>query len=174
MRDIHRSINGKTSVNLKLAAIALAAAGAATLSACGGDTVIEQAPEAHKNYATITVAIPDPPTVVVPMDVRTLLDYRLKDRLYHEGKFQQGPALTLHYQVVQFDPGIRMARAYSLGMGGKGSIIVEVFYTDADGAVVGRLRSTGIVTGGSMGGTDAHAVQDAVNQIFDHTVEMYH
>jgi hypothetical protein len=140
----------------------------------GARAEVEQAPDGDKRYAQVTVAAPDV-NPAVPEQVATYLNYRMCERIYRDRIFSPGPELTMRYAVVQYNPGNREARERVMGMDGTGSIVIEAIYTDAGGTVVGRIRSTGVVTGapGQNSGMQ-RAVQDAVDRTFDTMLELYH
>jgi hypothetical protein len=134
-------------------------------SGCGvGSTLVMSPPTVKRAMASVTV-VADAPAVTVPEDMQTTFQSKLTTALYITENFQQGPALTLRYRFVQFDPGSQVARYFMGPLGGSGKLMIEVRYLDDTNQEIARIQSTGSVSAGVGGGPMADALDRAVDEI---------
>lgn len=146
---------------------------ALVLGGCGGGQTVVLRPPVTKTVATSLQVLPDAATVEVPQEAQETFQSKLMTLLYQEEGFKQGPALSLRYRFVQFNPGSQFARWLVGPLGGEGSLTIEVRYLDAAEQEVARVHSTGSVKAGIAGGPMLDALDRAAAEIATYTKQHF-
>lgn len=84
-----------------------------------------------------------------------------------KGAFKEGDdGLQVKYRFVSFDPGKRHQRWLSGGIGGwgEGAAVVEVWFEDANGTELSRIKVEGTISAGAGGGSEIGAIERAAEQ----------
>ncbi len=131
---------------------------------CASATTKVLAPSAGAVKSSALTIAQGQDTVQVEAEYSAYFREELAKRLYAEGAFKEGAGVTLTYRFVQLDEGSRAAR-YMLGpIAGKGSMSIEILYTDENGAELARTETGGEISGGLFGGSFKSALDKAAKE----------
>jgi len=111
-------------------------------------------------------------TVPVPDDAVMTFTEKLNELLYQKGGLKKGTDVTLTFRFVQFNPGSRLGRWFTGGIGntGEGSLTIEVVYTDGTGKSLGKIMSEGKIGSGFLGGSSDNAIEKAAAEVASYTL----
>lgn len=145
---------------------------AALLAACasGTTTVLEPAARGAQAPAETLRLVSVEDSVPGHQEFKQAFAAELRERLIDDGRFSEGGDLIVEYRVVQLDEGSRALR-YVVGFGaGKGALIIEVRYLNAEGEELGRIHVGGEISGGLFGGGFSAAVDEAAREAAEYTL----
>ena len=142
------------------------------LSGCGaGKTLVMEPFETRLLVHSVNIT-QGKSTVNVPNEVSQELMEKLSQKLYVQGKFAQGPELTITCRFLQYNPGNQLTRWFLGGIGnsGEGTMTVEASYADASGKQLGKIQSEGKIGSGFFGGGFSLAIDKAADEIAEYTI----
>jgi hypothetical protein len=144
-----------------------------TLCGCAGKAVEMQRPATAFRPASVQSSEENSAVSPAPQSIRNRFQLLLDEALYSEGHFQRGTQLTIKWQVVKYDEGIRALR-YVVGFGaGQGKIVVKARFLDEKGRQIAAIQSEGTITMGAFGGAYETALSKCADAIGKYTKETF-
>lgn len=131
---------------------------------CASATTKVLAPSAGAVKSSTLTIVQGQDTVQVDAEYSAYFREELAKRLYAEGAFKEGPGVTLTYRFIQLNEGSRAARYIVGPIAGKGSMSIEIVYTDGNGAELARTETGGEISGGLFGGSFKSALDKAAQE----------
>jgi hypothetical protein len=136
------------------------------ISACSptGRLVVNEVSENTVHVKTINF-VQLKPTIDVDPKLLAVVQDEVEGHVLEDEVFSRGNELTLSYRIVQYEPGSRAARYFSVGQAGEGSITIDATFTDDQGAVLAKVQATGEIRSGTFGGGSNNSIENAADVI---------
>jgi hypothetical protein len=143
------------------------------LQACGSGRTLVLDPVRNPQQSGGIRICSTQPSTEVPEEIKNTFDELLREKLYKEEGVKEGPETTLNYRFIQMNEGSRFKRWFLGGLGnsGEGTLTTEVTYLDKNNNVIGKIHTEGKIGSGMFGGGFSNAIETAVDQIAQYTLE---